>query len=85
MPPRGYGRAPGSYGQPHDPYRQQQLLRLVLILAQQVAAMERKPPATVLLALGERGPWRRRAARRALPVRPPARQRALRLQPAPLT
>lgn len=63
MPPRGYP-SPGGAGFPgaaaygrgrggqQDPYRQQQLLRVALVLLQQIATMERKPPVTLLLCLG---------------------------------
>lgn len=53
MPPRGYAGYRQAGGAPRDPYRQQQLVRLAMILAQQVASMDRKPPVTLALVLGE--------------------------------
>ncbi|GAB4816364.1 hypothetical protein N2152v2_003410 [Parachlorella kessleri] len=61
MPPRAF---PGGFGgfpagatggftrsRQRDPFRDQQLLRLGLVLVQQLMTMEKKPPVTVLLLL----------------------------------
>lgn len=60
-----YRRAPGfgfrptyaGYGQfnarNRDTYREQQVIRVLLALAQQIMMMERKPPVTLLLVAGE--------------------------------
>ena len=57
--PGGFrGFPPGSTGgfprsRQRDPFRDQQLLRLGLVLVQQLMTMEKKPPVTILLLLGE--------------------------------